>query len=51
MATKIISLLTVICSIAVKVFDILAAKGKTDDKKNRINKYINASNRLFSDDK
>lgn len=51
MAANITSLISTVCGIVIKILDILKARGKTNDKEDRISKYTDIADRLFSDDK
>lgn len=49
---SILSIISVLGTLVLKVLEIFAAKGKMDDKENRINKYTSTiSTGLFEDDK
>ena len=50
-SSGIIALVSGLCQLCAKVLDIVAAKGKTNDKDDRINKYTSVTNKLFEDDK
>jgi hypothetical protein len=49
---SILSIISILGTLVLKALEIFAAKGKMDDKENRINKYTSTiSTGLFEDDK
>ena len=49
-SNSVLSIISIVCGLAVKILEILSAKGKTNDKSDRISKYTSVSDKLFEDD-